>query len=117
MPATFISEPVKPLESSFDTAGMARGEPGLPHKFRWRKKEYVVAEVLDQGRQHGSCAHGSGERYVRRHTYRVRTEDGTLFKIYFQRSFGRARPQARRWWISSVEANEGQLETRVPSRP
>ena len=46
MPTSFISEPILPIEASFDTSGMARGEPGLPQKFCWRKKDYVVAEVL-----------------------------------------------------------------------
>jgi phosphoribosylglycinamide formyltransferase-1 len=104
MPAEFVSEPITPLEASFDAAGMARGEPGLPQQFRWRKKVYLVVQVLEQGKEHGNCRHGSGERYVRRHTYRVRTADGTLFQLYFQRSFGRGRLQARRrWWVRSVE--------------
>ena len=64
MPASFISEPIRPVEGGFDTGGMARGEPGLPHKFHWRKKEYVVAEVLERWKEHGDCRHGSGERYV-----------------------------------------------------
>jgi phosphoribosylglycinamide formyltransferase-1 len=103
MPASFVSEPITPLESSFDPAGMARGEPGLPHKFRWRKKDYVVAEVLDQGKEHGNCRHGSGERYLRRHVYHVRTADGTRFRLYFERSSGRGKfPARRRWWVRSV---------------
>jgi phosphoribosylglycinamide formyltransferase-1 len=107
MPAAFVSEPITPLEGSFDPAGMARGEPGLPRQFRWRKRVYTVAEVLEQGKEHGDCRHGSGERYVRRHVYRVRTADGTLFQLYFQRSFGRGKWQARRrWWVRSVEAGE-----------
>ena len=103
MPASFVSEPIMPLETSFDTSGMARGEPGLPHKFRWRNKDYVVAEVLEQGKEHSDCSNGSGERYVRRHVYRIRTADGTLLQLYFQRSFGRGKFQAkRRWWVQSV---------------
>ena len=108
MPASFVSEPITPLGTSFDTTGMARGEPGLPHQFRWRKKDYVVAEVLEQGKEHGNCRHGSGERYVRRHVYRVRTADGVLFRLYFQRSFGRGKFQARRrWWVQSVGPADG----------
>jgi hypothetical protein len=100
---SFISEPIAPLEASFDTRGMARGEPGLPQKFRWRKNEFVVAEVLEQAKAHGSCRHGSGEHYVRRHSYRVRTIDGTIMNLYFQRSAGRGKLAAARWWIQSVE--------------
>ena len=42
----FVSEPIKPVEGTFDTGGMTRGEPGLPGRFIWRDKEYIVAEVL-----------------------------------------------------------------------
>jgi hypothetical protein len=104
MPGSFVSEPIVPVEASFDPAGMARGEPGLPQKFRWRKKEFVVAEVLERWKEHGDCRHGSGERYVRKHGYRVRTTDGTVMKLYFQRSQGRGKlPTKSRWWIQSVE--------------
>ena len=104
MPASFISEPIRPVEGGFDTGGMARGEPGLPHKFHWRKKEYVVAEVLERWKEHGDCRHGSGERYVRKHGYRVRTTDGVVFRLYFQRSAGRGKlATGARWRIKSIE--------------
>ncbi len=83
---------------------MARGEPGLPQKFRWRKTEYAVAEILEQWKEHGNCRHGSGERYLRRHLYRVRTTDGSVLRLYFQRSAGRGKvPVRARWWIHSLE--------------
>ena len=111
MSESFVSEPITPLDASFDTAGMARGEPGLPHKFRWRKTEFAVARVLEQWKEHGNCKHGSGERYVRRHSYRIETTDGTVLRLYFQRSFGRAKVGAQsRWWIQSIEK-----DCRVPS--
>ena len=99
----FISEPITPLEGSFDSAGMARGEPGVPLKFRWRKKSYEVTEVLSQGKDHGDCTHGSGERYVRKHLYRVRTGEGIVFNLYFQRTFGKGKVTAQRWWVQSIE--------------
>jgi len=103
MPNSFISEPILPMEASFDTGGMARCEPGLPQKFRWRKKEFIVAEVLERWKEHGDCRHGSGERYVRKHGYRVRTTDATVMNLYFQRSQGRGKLPRFRWWIQSVE--------------
>jgi len=105
MPApTFVSEPITVIDASFDPAGMAIGEPGLPQKFRWRKKEFAVAAVLDKWKEQGDCAHGSGERYVRKHGYRIRTTDGNVFRLYFQRSFGRGRFTTKnRWWIHSME--------------
>ncbi len=105
MSRSFISEPIFPLDGSFDTRGMAQGEPGLPQKFRWRKKEYLVAEVLERWKDHGDCRHGSGEHYVRKFGYNVRTTDGTGMSLYFQRSMGRGKlPAASRWWIQSIES-------------
>jgi hypothetical protein len=104
MPSSFVSEPILPVHSSFDTAGMARGEPGFPRQFRWRKKPFTVAAVLDHWKERGDCRHGSGERYVRKHGYRVRTTEGDILRIYFQRSVGRGKLPANRWWIHSVES-------------
>jgi phosphoribosylglycinamide formyltransferase-1 len=101
MPATFISEPLTP-DASFDPLAMSRGEPGLPAKFRWRKRELVVAEVLEVSRAYGDCKHGSGERYLRKHRFRVRTTEGAVLEIYFQRTLGKARAGAR-WWLQSIE--------------
>jgi phosphoribosylglycinamide formyltransferase-1 len=104
MPTSFVSETIEPLDASFDAAGMSRGEPGVPLKFRWRKAEWTVAAVLDSGREHGDCSHGSGERYVRRHVYRVRMTCGVILQLCFQRNFGRG-PFRRhsRWWIRRME--------------
>lgn len=115
MPSSFVSEPLVPLDASFDTSGMARGEPGLPQKFRWRNKEWTVAEVLESWKDHGDCTHGRGERYVRKHGYRVRTTDEQILKIYFQRNFGRGQFRKKeRWWIQSIEKKEAGRETAIP---
>ncbi len=80
------------------------GEPGLPRVFRWRKKEWLIVEVLESWKEHGDCAHGSGERYVRKHVYRVRTNAGPILRLYFQRSFGRGKFRIKsRWWVHSIE--------------
>ena len=101
MAATFISEPITP-GAGFDPIAMSRGEPGLPDKFRWRGRDWIVAGVLESSKEYGDCKHGSGERYVRRHTFRLRTACGAVMRVYFQRSFGRSRATAR-WWLQSVE--------------
>jgi hypothetical protein len=114
MSISFVSEPIVPLEASFDPSGMARGEPGLPQKFQWRKKEFAVETVLEQWKDHGDCRNGSGERYVRKHGYRVRTTDGTVMNLYFQRSTGRGKLPAKRWWLHSLEQMPSNV---VPFRP
>ena len=103
MPSSFVSEPIVPVRGTFDAAGMSRGEPGLPRQFRWRRKVFTVAQELERWRDHGDCRNGSGERYVRRHIYRVRTEDGAILRVYFQRTVGRGAIGKARWWLHSIE--------------
>lgn len=98
----FIGEPITPVRAAFGTEGMAQGMPGVPKAFRWRGRVWEVAEVLGTWKEHGDCTHGSGERYVRKHGFRLRTADGAVFKVYFQRNFGRAK-RGVRWWIRSME--------------
>jgi phosphoribosylglycinamide formyltransferase-1 len=103
MAARFVSEPIDPA-GGFDAARMSFGEPGLPEKFRWRGREFSVGAVLEQWKDYGDCRHGSGERYVRRHFFRVRAAAGEVLTVYFQRSFGRASARVKsRWWLYSVE--------------
>ncbi len=104
MPGFFVSEPIEPLGASFDAAAMATGVPGVPLRFLWRGREWEVAAVEETGKAFGDCAHGSGERYLRRHLYRVRTVDGWVLRLSCQRSFGRARfTRKGRWRIMAVE--------------
>jgi len=51
----FISEPIKPVAGTFNSAAMTRGEPGLPERFVWRDTEYTVAEVLEIWKETGPC--------------------------------------------------------------
>lgn len=104
MAVTFVSEPLEPLEASFDPDAMSAGAPGLPRGFRWRGQELIIAEVLQSGKEHGDCRHGSGERYLRKHVFRLRTTDGRVLRVYFQRSATRPLSrQAKRWWLHSLE--------------
>ena len=113
-PETFIGETITPRALSFDSSPMANGEPALPTAFWWRKQEYHVAEVLEQWRELGDCRHGSGERYLRKHWYRIRTDGGSEMKIYFQRQ-ARSRAQSRaRWRLFSLTS--GKLSTSVGLR-
>jgi len=81
----FISESIKPVEGTMDTARMAAGEPGLPQEFIWRKKRYKVAHVVRTWKDTGPCSHGSGEKYVRKNWYELVTTTGEAMTLYFQR--------------------------------
>ena len=106
MAEQFISEALEPVVSTADTARMAGGGPGLPHAFRWRGRTIEIATLLRSWREAGSCRHGSGEMYVRKHWFEVVTADRATMKIYFERQprTGRREP---RWWLFSISEPEG----------
>lgn len=100
----FVSEPLTPRRATFDTAAMARGEPGLPTGFAWRGEWFDVVECLERGKQSGpEVGRLDGERYLRRHTYRLRMTDGAIWSVYFTRHTPRRGPRAKRWFLHSIE--------------
>ncbi len=101
----FIDEPLKPLRGSGDAAMAARGEPGLPQRFTWRKREYRVVGVIEKWKTSGRCRHGSPEMYLRRHWYRIQTEPHAIMAVYCDRQAkDRKHPKAR-WWVYTVQKN------------
>ena len=113
MSTTFVSEPIIPEDASFSVSSMAGGAPGLPASFSWRKRSIPVLEVREAWKQSGACRHGSGERYVRKHWFRIRTTEDREMTIYFERQ-AQSRSRAR-WRLYSFEtrpANETHIETR-----
>jgi len=105
MTERFVSEAIEPVASTFDTARMSVGEPGLPRQFRWRGRTVEIAAVLRTWKDTGPCRNGSPEEYVRKHWFEVRTAEGETMKIYFDRQ---ARPgrRGKRWWLFTVSAAE-----------
>jgi hypothetical protein len=102
MDEEFISEPIKPVASTFNSAAMARGEPGLPGRFLWRRKEYAVADVLEVWKEDGPCKSGSPEMYLRKHWYKIRTADGLIMTLYFERQARSKGQQKIRWWLYTI---------------
>lgn len=102
MSEEFVSEPITPVEGTFDTTGMTRAEPGLPGRFVWREREYAVAEVLKAWKETGPCRSGSPEQYLRKHWYKIRTGDGLEMTLYFERQARAKRQNKKRWWLYTV---------------
>ena len=61
MSEEFVSEPIMPVEGTFDATGMTRGEPGFPSRFVWREQEYEVANMLETWKESGPCKSGGPE--------------------------------------------------------
>jgi hypothetical protein len=98
----FVSEVITPVKGTFDTKTMSRGEPGLPSRFYWGKKEYTVAEVVQNWKEVTPCKSGGKEKYVRKHWYKIVTTDGMIMKIYFERKSLPKGQAKKRWWLYSV---------------
>jgi len=101
----FISESITPDKESLDTTRMARGEPGLPHRFTWRGDQYTLAEMLDSWKESGKCTHGT-EMYLRKHWYQIRTTTGEVMKIYFERQARSSKQAKQRWWLYTMTTPE-----------
>lgn len=106
MKAQFVSEPVTPVAGTMDSAGMARGEPGLPQRFVWRDEEYTVAAVLERWKETSGCRSGADEQYVRKHWFKIRTTDGKEMKLYFERQARSKAQRKSRWWLFTVSSCE-----------
>lgn len=99
----FISEAIEPVEGTFDTAAMSRGEPGLPKRFMWRKTEYTVANVLKQWKESGPCRSHGSEIYLRKHWYRIQCTNGAEMTLYFQRQPRSKQQNKKRWWLYTTK--------------
>jgi hypothetical protein len=107
MKEDFIGEPILAEGDSFDPMQMAAGAPGLPQSFLWPQKKYAVLDVLEQWKDCGDCRHGSGERYVRKHWFRIRTSGGLEMKVYFERQ--RRSSGGSRWRLYSIVQNSPEI--------
>ena len=111
MPSTrFISEPI---EVAFDEAPTLEKKPGCPDRFTWRGTTYCIVEMLrewhDYGRrdrmahnmrpEHAATASGRGSWGVGRDYYRVCTEAGRVFELYYDRAPGRTGSRKGGWFL------------------
>ena len=98
----FVGEIIRPAANADALTAAGPGGPLLPQRFSWRDRELRVGTVLRAWSETGPCRHGSGERYVRRHWFRVRTQAGSVLEIYFDRQPRRGRPATERWCLYAV---------------
>jgi hypothetical protein len=100
----FVSEPIQPRRQTFDLGSMGRGEPGLPRGFTWRGHSYEIAEKI-KAWKHSEPEGGrsAGQRYLRRHYYRLRMSDGSIWTVYFTRQPPGSGPAKSRWFLYTVD--------------
>jgi hypothetical protein len=113
----FISEPITPDKATADASAMARGQPGLPTGFTWRGRHYAIREVVQTWKQTEAEGHRpGGERYYRKHCFRIRTDSGETMTIYAVRHAKPGENPRRRWWLYTIDDdNNGKGPPRQPS--
>ena len=96
-PLRFIGESI---QAQFDQPPMLEKKPGCPDQFVWREDTYRVIEILQEwhdysrrGRmahnmrpEHAAAATRRGSWGVGRDYYRVRTDSGHVFELYYDRA-------------------------------
>ncbi len=116
-PIHFIAEPIN---VSYDQLPMLEKKPGCPQRFVWRDRVYPVVEVLSEWHdyrrrdrmagnmrpEHATTAARRGSWGVGQDYYRVRTADGRIFDIYFDRAPKDADHRKGAWFLDK-EMQEG----------
>lgn len=94
---------------------MARGEPGLPNAFTWRGRTFDILATLDQWKhsEHES-ARADGELYLRRHYYKLRMSDDSVWTVYFIRQTPKSGLPKRRWFLYTIERPKSEPRPPAP---
>ena len=109
-PANFYAEPI---EVQFDIAPVREKSPHCPNTFTWRTETFEVAEVLEEwidykrrGRMarnmapaHLASASRLGSWGVGRFYFRVKTREGRIFEIYYDRAPEDADGRKGNWFL------------------
>lgn len=104
--AELISEPITPRPGTFDASRMGRGEPGLPEGFVWRGESLDVVEEISAWKQSSREGGAAGDLYLRRHYYRLRMSDDSVWTVYFVRQTPRSGNPKARWFLYTVQNPE-----------
>jgi len=106
----FIGEPI---QVEFDQAPVLEKKPGCPDRFVWREEMYQVIEILGEWRdyarrgrmasnmrpEHAAAASQRGSWGVGRYYFRVRTDAGRIFDVYYDRAPRRADDRKGAWFL------------------
>lgn len=104
--ADLISEPITPFAGTFDTSAMGRGEPGLPRGFNWRDHDFEIAQTLETWKHSSREGGGAGDLYLRRHYYKLRMSDDSIWTVYFIRQTPKTGNPKSRWFLYTREEDE-----------
>ena len=109
-PLQFIGEPI---QAQFDEPPALEKKPSCPNRFVWRGETYRIIEKLsewhDYGRrgrmavnmraEHAATARRRGSWGVGRDYYRVSTDKGRVFDLYYDRAPTKAGGRKGAWFL------------------
>ena len=109
-PLRFIGEPI---QVQFDKPPTLEKKPGCPDRFVWHGETYQIVEKLSEwhdysrrGRmavnmrpEHAAVASRRGSWGVGRFHYRVRTDTGRVFDLYYDRAPKSADDRKGAWFL------------------
>mgnify|MGYP000601510516 CR=1 FL=1 len=114
-PVHFIDEPIKVY---FASEPLLEKDPACPQGFRWQDQDYIITEVLSEWRDYerkGKMAHNMIPEHARRAKLRgswgvgryyfvVRTSQGRIFAIYYDRAPKNVQDRKGKWILHSEQA-------------
>jgi len=109
-PVRFIDEAIEVI---FETPPVRRKAPGGPNGFTWQGKTYRVVEMLEEWSDfrrrgkfarnmtpgHAATAARRGSWGVGRFFFRVRTDTGQIFDLYYDRAPKNAGERMGAWFL------------------
>jgi hypothetical protein len=110
VPFRFIGEAVEP---EYDRAPALEKKPGLPERFVWRGETHEIVELVSEWHDYGrrgraarnvrperlAAAVRRGSWGVGRDYYRVRTDSGRVFDLYYDRAPKGVRHRKGSWTL------------------
>ena len=80
------------------------GDIKTPVSFRLDDRDYVIKEIMESWPDHGfGNIPPQRKRWYHRHHrnyYRVRTADGEVYEIYYDRGTKLEKPEFRKWFLT-----------------
>ncbi len=111
-PIHFIGEPI---EVTFDRPPLLAKKPGCPDRFTWQERTFVVTAQLGEWHDyrrrgprrvarnmrptHAATAESRGSWGVGRFFFRVRTDAGRIFDLYYDRAPESAGDRGGHWFL------------------
>lgn len=104
--AEFVGDQITPAGGGFDTAAMGRGEPGLPSAFKWRDETVGIDAKLSVWKHsERESSQSGGELYLRRHYFKLRMADASVWTVYFIRQPSKSGSSKARWFLYTIESD------------